>query len=83
VRDEINRRVDGWIVEIERGGRDVVADRQDGEDGLDRASRSKEMADGGLGGGHRELAGRVPTRRSTAFSSISSPSGVEVPCALM
>ena len=53
------------------------------EDRLDRAGRAEQVADRRFGRGHRQLVGvRRRTARLTAPSSISSPSGVEVPCAL-
>ena len=46
------------IVEIERRRRDVVANRQDREDRLDRAGRAEQMADRRLGRGHARLRRR-------------------------
>ena len=39
------------------GGRDLVAQGQDREGGLDRAGGAQQMADGALGRAHRRLAG--------------------------
>src|SRR3954466_4014337 len=44
LRDEVDRRLDRRIVEIDGRRRDVVADRQDAENRLDRPGRAKQMA---------------------------------------
>ena len=59
VRHEIDRRLHRRIVEIDRRRRDVVANRQDAEDRLDRAGRAEQMADRRFGRRHRHLRGGI------------------------
>src|SRR3546814_19425714 len=47
------------IVEVERRGDDLVADREDAEDRLDRAGAAEQMADRRFGRTHRHGADRV------------------------
>ena len=59
--------VDRRIVEIDRRRRDVVADRQHAEDGLDRTGGAEQMAGAGFGRGHRHPRGGIaeqPLRRA-------------------
>ena len=58
MRDEVEGGLDARVVEVEGRGDDAVADGQDREDRLDRAGGAEEVADGGLGRGHRDALGR-------------------------
>jgi hypothetical protein len=70
------------VVEVERRRHDLIAHREHAEDRFDRAGGAEQVADGGLGRRHRHGSIRAAEQALTAPSSISSPSGVEVPCAL-
>ena len=83
VRHQVDRRFDRRIVEIDGRRGDAVANGQDREDRLDRAGGAEQMADADLVEDIEMPPAALPTSRCTAPSSISSPSGVEVPCALM
>ena len=84
VRHQVDRRLDRGIVEVDRRRRDLVAHRQ-------HARRSPRPRRPRRAGGRSPtwsttstiLPAAWPSSRSTAPSSISSPSGVEVPWALM
>ena len=47
------------IVEVERRRHDLVAQREDAEDRLDRAGAAEQMADRRLGRAHRDVADRI------------------------
>ena len=82
VRHQVDRRFNRRVVEVQRRRRDVVADREQTEDRLDRARRTEQVPDRGLGGRHRKLAAALPTTRSTARKLDRRRAMVEVPCAL-
>src|SRR5215212_316373 len=60
VRHEVDRGFDGRVVEVERRRNDLITDRKDREDRLDRARGSKQVAGRRFRRGHRKLRGRVP-----------------------
>jgi hypothetical protein len=47
------------IVQVDRRRRDLIADRQDAEDRLDRARRAQQMPDRGFGRGHDRVRGMI------------------------
>src|SRR5437868_6303805 len=49
MRHEIDRRFDRWLVEIDGGRRNLIAQRENREDRLDRAGRAQQMTDRRLG----------------------------------
>src|SRR5262249_40126101 len=59
MRYEVDRGRDRRIVEIDGGRGNAIADGQDGENGLYRTGRAEQMAGGGLGRRHRDLARRI------------------------
>src|SRR5882762_5047637 len=58
LRDEVDRRLDRRLVEIDGRRRDVVADRQNAENRLYRPGRAEQMAVRGLRRRHRDLGSR-------------------------
>ncbi len=83
VRHQVDGSLDRRVVEINGGRSHLIPDRQDRENRLDRPCCSQQMPVDDLVEDIDTDPAWLPSNRTTAPSSISSPSGVEVPCALM
>src|SRR3974390_3644806 len=59
MRREVYRRFDRRIVEIDGGWRDLITDRQDRKDRLNRAGGAEQMANARLGRRHRDAGGNI------------------------
>src|SRR4029078_11107 len=56
VGDQIDRSIDRWIVEIDRGRDNPIADCENREYCFDRTRSTEQMADTRFGRGHRNMA---------------------------
>lgn len=59
VGNQVDRSIDGGIIEIDGGRGNPIADRQDREDRFDRPGCAKEMADARLGRRHGHAPGGI------------------------
>lgn len=77
----IQRIVRLGFAEIDRGRQHLIPERLNGEDGLYGPSCAEQVAYSGLSGARGGAFS--PNRRTMASTSMISPTGVPVACALM
>ena len=84
VRHEVEIALRIAVDEIRRGRRDLVAQRERREHRLDAAGGAEQVSGHRFGRATRRASCACsPNARLTAMHSATSPSGVDVPCALM
>src|SRR5262245_53083658 len=57
---QVNRRLDRWILEVDRRRRDLIANGKDREDRLDRTRSTQKVPDRRFGRGHAQPCGLIP-----------------------